>query len=163
MQIKSRTELGHLFESVRNTGFGVEIGVERGWNAINILQHYQGVLICVDIWEDSEIEAEFDENIKEYKDRIIKMKMSSVDAHEIFGYDVFDFIHIDGSHDYNSIEVDYLIWSWKVREGGIVSFHDYGVNEFDVKKYVDSLTETIYITTDDYWEGKEYQTAYYYK
>ena len=74
MTIKSRSEIGLLFETVRITGFGVEIGVERGWNAINILKDYKGILICVDILEDPEIEAEFEENTKEYKDRIIKIK-----------------------------------------------------------------------------------------
>ena len=163
MEIKSRSEIGLLFETVRITGFGVEIGVERGWNAINILKDYKGILICVDIWEDPEIEAEFEENTKEYKDRIIKIKETSLQASGLFDYGVFDFIHIDGNHEYGWVHVDYNVWYFKIRDKGIISFHDYGDNEFEVKKFVDELNKDIKVTTDDFWEGKEYQTAYFYK
>ena len=163
MEIKSRSEIGLLFETVRITGFGVEIGVERGWNAINILKDYKGILICVDIWEDPEIEAEFEENTKEYKDRIIKVKLPSLESSCLFNDGIFDFIHIDAKHEYNYVQMDYGIWYSKIRNKGIISFHDYGDNEFEVKKFVDELNKDIKVTTDDFWEGKEYQTAYFYK
>ena len=163
MTIKSRSEIGLLFETVRMTGFGVEVGVERGWNAINILKDYKGILICVDIWEDPEIEAEFEENTKEYKDRIIKVKLDSFKANHLFSDNFFDFIHIDANHEYNYVRKDYHTWQLKIRQNGIISFHDYGDNEFGVKKFVDELNKDIKVTTDDFWEGKEYQTAYFYK
>lgn len=164
MTIKSRSEIGLLFETVRITGFGVEVGVERGWNAINILKDYKGILVCVDIWKNPEIEKEFNKNIRKYKDRIIKIKLSSEKAAFLFDYQVFDFVYIDADHKYDSVKTDHYSWDSKLRKGGIMSFHDYGVNEFEVKKYVDQLEyENIKITTDDFWEGKEYQTAYFYK
>jgi predicted O-methyltransferase YrrM len=163
MTISSRTDIGILFETVNRSGFGVEIGVERGWNAINILKDYTGILICVDIWEDPFIETEFNENTYDYRDRIIKVKLSSQAASKIFNFDLFDFVYIDALHDYNSVQNDYFSWSDKVADGGIIAFHDYGDNEFDVKKFVDTLDKRVRITTKDYWEGKEYQTAYFYK
>jgi cephalosporin hydroxylase len=40
-----------------------------------------------------------------------------------------DFIFIDGDHRYEAIKNDFLTFSPLVRKGGIVAFHDIGLNE----------------------------------
>jgi hypothetical protein len=46
-----------------------------------------------------------------------------------------DFVYIDGNHSYNFIMQDIILWAGKVRAGGIVSGHDYGIS--DVRRAVD--------------------------
>lgn len=39
--------------------------------------------------------------------------------------DDLDFVFIDGAHDFDNVILDIVLWSRKVRKGGIVSGHDY--------------------------------------
>ena len=36
-----------------------------------------------------------------------------------------DFVFIDGDHTFNNVMLDILLWTPKVRKGGIISGHDY--------------------------------------
>ena len=36
-----------------------------------------------------------------------------------------DFVYIDGEHTYDFVMIDIILWSRKIRPGGIVSGHDY--------------------------------------
>ena len=36
-----------------------------------------------------------------------------------------DFVFIDGAHDFDNVIIDIILWSKKVKKGGIVSGHDY--------------------------------------
>jgi len=36
-----------------------------------------------------------------------------------------DFVYIDGEHTYDFVMIDLVLWSRKVRPGGIISGHDY--------------------------------------
>ena len=36
-----------------------------------------------------------------------------------------DFVYIDGGHDFDNVMLDLILWSPKVRSGGVVSGHDY--------------------------------------
>lgn len=38
-----------------------------------------------------------------------------------------DFVYIDGDHTYNFVMLDIILWTRKVRPGGIVSGHDFGL------------------------------------
>lgn len=54
-----------------------------------------------------------------------------------------DILHIDGMHDYDSVKRDYDTWSPKVKDGGIILFHDTKVFErdFGVWKFWAEVTE----------------------
>ena len=36
-----------------------------------------------------------------------------------------DFVYIDGAHDFDNVMLDLIVWSRKVKAGGIVAGHDY--------------------------------------
>ena len=43
------------------------------------------------------------------------------------GYDrPVDFLLVDGAHDQGSVLADTLNWHGRIKEGGIIAFHDYG-------------------------------------
>ena len=56
-----------------------------------------------------------------------------------------DFVYIDGNHKYDYVLLDMLLWSRKVRSGGMISGHDYLTDKRpytrDVKKAVDDYTK----------------------
>lgn len=65
-----------------------------------------------------EVERLFDERIGH---SVKKMKMTSKEASEIL--DNVDFIYIDGSHDYEAVKKDILLWKDRCNYLGL---HDYG-------------------------------------
>lgn len=52
------------------------------------------------------------------------IKLPSTEASKHIENHYFDFIYIDGCHQYNSVVNDIKCWLPKVRKGGIISFHD---------------------------------------
>lgn len=157
----TRQDFGKLFESVKEKGVGAEIGVQNGWNSLTILKYWTGKLLCVDIWENQD---EFDttvENISKLNTEIIKGK--SVDVANTIEDESLDFVYIDAGHTYEDIKSDYEAWFPKVRNGGVISGHDYCDSFEGVKRFVDELGVKFNITTDDMWEGKPYQSWWFIK
>lgn len=56
-----------------------------------------------------EAEKEFDTLVLP-KYPIVKMKMTSAEAAKYFKDGVFDFVYIDGNHNYESVVEDILLW-----------------------------------------------------
>ena len=113
---------------------GAEIGVSKGnnaWNMLISLDIYK--LYLIDTWEPYEqygktldTSGYFDkvkDNFKNLPVSIIK-GASNVTV-KTFEDDSLDFVYIDGCHQYESIIEDITVWFNKVRNGGIVSGHDY--------------------------------------
>ena len=76
------------------------------------------------------------ETLAEFDAQIIK-KTSSHAAAEDVPKGSLDFAYIDASHFFNDFMQDIIIWSSRVRKGGIVSGHDY--DNADVKAAVDTF------------------------
>lgn len=58
-----------------------------------------------------------------------------------------DFLFIDGSHDYDDVKADYILYSPLVRKGGIIAFHD--INNTDYPNYgVKPLWDQIKLNKD---------------
>ena len=177
--MKSRKELGKLFQSVYQTGVGVEVGCEQGYNAVNILQDWDGRLVCVDIWRDkNNFLREFIRNTKGLK--AFPFVCDSVAASEIYDVETFDFVYIDDDHSYDGIQRSFNAWFPKVRKGGIISGHDYAPahhkNDCDgVREFIDEFMKNnphieMNFTTDDFYfgedsriNGNEYQTWWFVK
>jgi len=53
------------------------------------------------------------------------MVMTGDEAAKEFEDESLDFVYIDGDHVFDSVMVDIITWSRKVRPGGIVSGHDF--------------------------------------
>jgi MMP 1-O-methyltransferase len=67
----------------------------------------------------------FKENIlnAEVSDIVIPLVQTSEDAAKSFD-DPVGLIFIDGAHEYNMVKLDFELWLSKVKDGGIMAFHD---------------------------------------
>jgi len=90
-------------------------------------------------------------NIKMFNSRAEMVKGYSPQISKNFEDLSYDFIYIDALHDYKSVKDDIIAWYPKVRNGGILSGHDYdekawpgvfkAVNEFAEKhSYIVNIT-----------------------
>jgi predicted O-methyltransferase YrrM len=94
------------------------------------------------------IKATFIENIKPYT-TIKHIQENSKTACELFDDETFDFIYIDGCHEFSCVLEDAKLWKPKVKKGGHISFHD--IDWTDVQKALSvyfNLNEG-YITRDN--------------
>jgi hypothetical protein len=162
MIITTRNDLGFLYNEHYKTGLGVEVGVQNGFNLKQICSQWKGFAYGVDIWPDHEIYENAKRNLEGYNFQLIRA--TSVIAAQSFKDESIDWVYIDAGHLFKEVESDYNAWFPKVRKGGIISFHDYGINDcIGVKTFIDQLGIPFNLTTDDFWEGVEYQTAWFTK
>lgn len=113
---------------------GAEIGVSQAIHALDMCESISGLhLICVDPyekyhWKHSEEEharcyALAQERLAPYDVEFLKMR--SLDAARYVADGSLDFVYIDGDHSFDVVMMDLILWSKKVRPGGIVAGHDY--------------------------------------
>ena len=74
--------------------------------------------------------------------RLIQSTFDDAVAH--FNDASIDILHIDGYHTYDSVKHDFETWRPKIREGGIVLFHDTNVRErdFGIRKFWEEIEAT---------------------
>lgn len=144
-----------IFNIIPKHGIGAEIGVWRGEFAQRLLNDLEPIrLILVDpwIWDQGDIprdcyiattrfaknQHDMDvlhngvrERFQDYSEvRIYRKK--SVDAAPLFSDQFFDWVYIDGSHDYESVKADLAAWAPKIKVGGFLMGDDY---DWGAKKY----------------------------
>ena len=151
-----------------NSKFGypiviAEIGVERGSNAVDMLCEMNILkLFLVDHYapyEDCLTSGLCPQNVQDdvyrdmfyrmvgYLNKVVFVTKDSVFASSLFPDEFFDFVYIDGSHDYEPIKQDINSWWSKVKVGGILGGHDYknspyveqAVKEFIIEKKLSVL------------------------
>jgi len=141
--IKDRLALLDVVHA-RGARVAVEIGTYAGEYAEAILQRTGvDVLYCVDPWagtgmrqnwDGDEMYARVRTRLAPYGNRVILWRMTSMEAAEVLARreldsssdcTLFDFIYIDGLHDYVHAREDAATWRHFVREGGILAGHDY--------------------------------------
>jgi len=149
-----------LIEKLENCGniTGLEIGVFKGENASNLLENLPNLtLYGIDpyrvykdwdgntLTEENAIIAEdtATELIMPYKERFVKYKNSSDEILNTFEDNYFDFIFIDGCHDYEQVLKDCRNYYPKLKSGGIFSGHDYLSYIGGVKQAVDEFASEI--------------------
>ena len=141
---------------------GAEIGVHRGECSGHLLELHPGLkLYMIDLWSPNAYKGKGDdaatepyrkiyekecednrkkaiEVVEPYKDRAVMYGMDSIEATELFPDESLDFCFIDASHDYESVKSDILAWLPKVKPGGYLFLHDYGLFS-GVTKAVDEI------------------------
>ena len=96
-----------------------------------------------------------EERLLPYKDRWVHYNSFSDDAVNNFEDNSFDFIFIDGLHEYNQVLRDCRNYWPKIKSGGIFSGHDYKVIS-GVKRAVDEFALEVnssvqYLAKNDVW------------
>lgn len=132
--MKSRIDLAKHFNKL-GYKVGAEIGVADGRYSEILCQEIPGLeLYCIDLyapykdsWRTQESQRKA---YKQAKTRLIHykasfMKETSVKASLMLEDGELDFVFIDGGHTFDDAMLDIILWSKKVRKGGIVSGHDY--------------------------------------
>jgi predicted O-methyltransferase YrrM len=129
----------NLYQLFAELGFkvGAEVGLFRGRNARQMFRDIPGLkLYGIDAYNDQPYSTRH-KTIPRYgrnrsmmagrmKGRnIIVIDKFSEEAVQEIPYDSLDFVYIDGDHSYDYVMTDIILWSRRVRPGGIVSGHDY--------------------------------------
>ena len=129
----------NLYQLFAELGFklGAEVGVFRARNARSMFREIPGLhLIGVEANDDQPSSTRhktvprYDRNRKESADRMkgrnftLIEKFSEIAVQDI-PYNSLDFVYIDGDHSYDYVMTDIILYSRRVRSGGIVSGHDY--------------------------------------
>ena len=130
---------------VRRAGndiIGVEVGTCRGESAYLFLEKCSNIkklwtidpYVGYDDWNGSistEVVENFmriaTENLSEWGDRVEMVRAMSKDVVNRFDDDSLDFLFIDGDHSYEAVKQDLEIWYPKLKKGGILAGHDYGI------------------------------------
>ena len=89
-----------------------------------------------------------------YKELAVIIRKTSMEAAAEFQDNSVDFVYIDGHHGFRYIAEDIWEWTKKVRVGGVISGHDYGINSkpmrdpfvLHVKHVVDAWIKTFKIS-----------------
>jgi len=142
---------GYFSQVLKGELVGVEIGVEAGWNALQMLEHlnikklylvdpyigYMGKdgIEYRDGYTDVPGEEELitsranakqaaHELLEKHKDKIVWIEKTSDDA-LVDIPDELDFVYIDGNHNYEYVKSDIENYSKKIRKGGVLAGHDY--------------------------------------
>lgn len=119
----------------------VELGSFYGCSAFAFMQairdnHLNTRMYPVDLWEagDSFTLHDYEQDIysffvrvkeKEFSDINVEMlKMTFDSANKLFEEKSIDILHIDGSHAYEDVKHDFELWLSKVKDHGIILFHD---------------------------------------
>jgi hypothetical protein len=142
-----RSNFGYFLNYHNLTNCGVEIGTFKGDFSKVILSTWGGTLYMIDPWRALGDEYIDDSNhkfhrnayeetmvsINGYEDRAFMLRGLSKQMVHLFGDNSLDFVYIDGNHEYSFVKEDIELWYPKVKDGGIISGHDYCL--FNGKKY----------------------------
>ena len=151
--MKDRIELAEHFNKL---GFqnGAEIGVADGRYSKILCEKIPGLrLIGVDVYApylgNWRTQEDQDNACKQAIDKLKDfdfhlMRTSGVKASLQVQDESLDFVFIDGDHYFDNTMLDIILWSKKVRKGGIVSGHDYyksNKGTVQVMKAIDTYAE----------------------
>lgn len=144
----NRNNLAELFGEI-GFNIGAEIGVRRGrYSRTLCICNPNLKLYCVDPWSaldnkypqarQEEIYSRAVTKLKDYNTELIRK--TSMEALTDFNDGVLDFVCIDANHQFNYVMMDIILWSEKVKSGGIITVHDCYGGEVGVEKAVEAYT-----------------------
>ena len=127
----------------------VELGTHYGCSAFAFQQAIKDHrlptrFIAVDTWAgDDFTRHDYSDDVHAAYCRVQKLCYPDVNARRMrvtfdeacghFADGRIDLLHIDGSHRYEDVKHDFLLWRPKMRSGGVLFFHDTGEDLFEGK------------------------------
>ena len=148
------SELGLLYDISIGKQSALELGSMVGMSSYviaSVAEH----LVCVDVWSDNQDHLDHDPRQKEvyalYIDelpnmfdafntncakeiclgKITPIRLNTQDAVYLFPDKRFDMILIDADHSYEGVKRDYAAYKNKLKDGGILVFHDFNDSMWD--------------------------------
>jgi Methyltransferase domain len=125
-------------------GIFVELGTHWGHSYFSVCnsvkqENLSTKCFAVDTWQGDEHAGMYDDIVyktvintnKDYVDFSHLMKCSFDEAQSKFDDQSIDLLHIDGLHTYDAVKHDFENWLPKVKNEGIVMFHDICVTKKD--------------------------------
>lgn len=133
----TESELNFLLDTASNLeqeSIIVEVGSYLGASTYYLAKGISkkgGRVYAVDTWSNlamsegaKDTYQEFMENTNELKDFIVPLRGLSIDISQEFNKKI-DLLFIDGDHSYEGVMTDLESWLPKLKNGGIIIFHDY--------------------------------------
>lgn len=173
---RRRDDFGLLLNKLELTGEAVEVGVQRGEFAHQLLAQWQGRrLHLVDPWRHlsdySDIangpDSEHETNLRHTRDRLASYegryqihRALSSEAIDRFQDESLDFVYLDANHSLAAVRDDLRLWFPKVKPGGILAGHDFldgnlPEGQFGVatavRQFADERNLALQLTDDPPW------------
>ena len=106
-----------------------------------------------DDWDYSAIKDEFLRRTDDYKDRLTLHQCLSTQAAESIKDGELDIVFIDAAHDYDNVWADIDAWYPKVRNGGLITGHDFNHKFIGVQRAVADHFNLLHVQTlpDSVW------------
>lgn len=92
----------------------------------------------------------FLKNIEPVKDFINPLRMTSMEAVELYEDESLDFVFLDGNHEFEYINDDIEKWLPKIKYGGVLAGHDYSYEPVFLAVENNGLTNQIELK-DECW------------
>ncbi len=144
---------------------GAEIGVAFGGMAEAILTGTPASVVLVDpyaplidyrdplaVATSAEGDAQFQATyarLARFERRVTWLRTCSFEAAPLVSDGLLDWAYIDANHSFASVVEDIGLWLPKVRSGGLICGHDYGL--YDVKPAVDSIFPSVNLEDGTVW------------
>ena len=166
-----------IIEQFNGPAHFVEIGSYKGksssFMAVEIANSKKNIKFdCVDTWEGSPehqaggnledadvindlIFDVFKKNMEPVKDYYTAKRMPSLQASASYPDNSLDFVFIDADHSYQSVREDIIAWWPKVKNGGIISGHDYQMGTPGVIAASNELLGYVRVTGSCWWHKKK--------
>ncbi len=144
LTLEEKLTLNSIAKILNENSVAIEIGSYLGASSCFISKGLKGSgkLICIDTWENQNMKytdtdtdaderdtyAEFRNNTKKFKDKIIEIREWSYNAFEDVKKisEKCDFIFIDGDHHYEGVKKDWDIYKKLLKKDSLIAFHDTG-------------------------------------
>lgn len=133
---------------------GIEIGTAYGGNALHLLSNVElDILVCVDPYifypamPGFTCQEEYDLLYQFARNRLFPYNKASIiriNSKQFIAWqgEKYDFVFLDGSHEYEDVKWECENYSEIIKPGGILSGHDYDIFE-GVNKAVDEFSTAI--------------------
>lgn len=135
--LHTSAELHYLYHTAKTMGPGwyANLGTYRGGSAFCLAtalkEHGEGAVIAVDLFEGVNGEYTKEEMQTKVREYALPIKVCAGFTFEVVEQHQdkqFNFIFVDADHHYESVKLDFELWSPLLKPEGVIAFHDTNLN-----------------------------------